>query len=170
MLGFYGVRKLQDSRNVSDRLQSQSVPLDEFVPTGKPIRILNRTELDEIYKMDMPYRQPQQEGSSGSSCGVDRGLKDDRSFPGSFPCPLLRYARQNGRTARTAVGVSSQLLKKGQEAMVAYERAGDQAMLVASSRKTREKLGWTPRKSELESIISDAWYWMWFIPAAIAPE
>ena len=77
---------------------------------------------------------------------------------------------KTAKTARSAVGVSSQLLKKGQEAMVAYERAGDQAVLVASSRKTREKLGWTPRKPELESIISDAWYWMGFIPASIAPK
>ncbi len=62
---------------------------------------------------------------------------------------------KTAKTAHSAVGVSSQLLKKGQEAMVAYGRAGDQAVLVASSRKTREKLGWTPRKSELESIISE---------------
>ena len=39
-------------------------------------------------------------------------------------------------------------------------RAGDPPMLVASSRKARDELGWVPRKSELAAIIGDAWAWM----------
>lgn len=55
MLGFYGVRKLRDSRKISDHLRSRSVPLSEFMPTGETIGWLSRTELDEIYEMGTPY-------------------------------------------------------------------------------------------------------------------
>lgn len=46
---------------------------------------------------------------------------------------------------------------------VAYEiaprRAGDPAVLVASSRRARELLGWKPRFTDIEGIIRTAWDW-----------
>jgi hypothetical protein len=62
MLGFYGVRKLLESRKISDRLRHRSVPLDEFIPTGKTITPLNRIAIDEIYKID-------------ASCAMKKSLK-----------------------------------------------------------------------------------------------
>lgn len=38
-------------------------------------------------------------------------------------------------------------------------RAGDPAVLVASSQKMRSELGWQPCCSDLDSIIKDAWCW-----------
>jgi UDP-glucose 4-epimerase len=38
-------------------------------------------------------------------------------------------------------------------------RPGDPAVLVASSRKIRDELGWVPRKPEIETMIADAWAW-----------
>ncbi|QQQ02627.1 UDP-glucose 4-epimerase GalE [Lysobacter enzymogenes] len=46
---------------------------------------------------------------------------------------------------------------------VAYEHAprrpGDPAALVASSRKAREILGWSPQQCDLEQIVASAWDW-----------
>lgn len=46
---------------------------------------------------------------------------------------------------------------------VAYEvaprRAGDPAVLVASSRRARDRLGWKPRFTDIEGIIRTAWDW-----------
>ncbi len=42
----------------------------------------------------------------------------------------------------------------------APRRAGDPAVLVASSAKIREELGWRPAKAELESMVGDAWTWL----------
>ncbi|MBX7246586.1 MAG: UDP-glucose 4-epimerase GalE [Candidatus Sumerlaeaceae bacterium] len=42
----------------------------------------------------------------------------------------------------------------------APRRAGDPAILVASSDKIREKLEWEPEYPELEDIIQSAWDWM----------
>lgn len=38
-------------------------------------------------------------------------------------------------------------------------RAGDPAVLVASSQKAREVLGWNPKREKLEEIIQSAWNW-----------
>lgn len=38
-------------------------------------------------------------------------------------------------------------------------RPGDPAALVASSERARERLGWKPRYSSLEEIVSTAWRW-----------
>jgi UDP-glucose 4-epimerase len=38
-------------------------------------------------------------------------------------------------------------------------RAGDPAVLVASSEKIKVELGWEPQFSELDKIIASAWEW-----------
>lgn len=42
----------------------------------------------------------------------------------------------------------------------APRRAGDPAVLVASSEKIARELGWKPKFTDLETIISSAWQWM----------
>ncbi len=39
-------------------------------------------------------------------------------------------------------------------------RAGDPAVLVASSRRASEILGWQPERQDLETIVGDAWRWL----------
>ncbi|MEV7544954.1 UDP-glucose 4-epimerase GalE [Streptomyces sp. NPDC089915] len=41
--------------------------------------------------------------------------------------------------------------------VVAPRRAGDPAVLVASARTAHERLGWTPVRSDLTEIVTDAW-------------
>jgi len=38
-------------------------------------------------------------------------------------------------------------------------RAGDPAQLIASSDKARKILGWKPRYTDVEVVISTAWNW-----------
>lgn len=42
----------------------------------------------------------------------------------------------------------------------APRRAGDLGILIASSQRARDELGWVPQKPELEQMIGDAWDWM----------
>ncbi|MBO9604312.1 MAG: UDP-glucose 4-epimerase GalE [Paenibacillaceae bacterium] len=44
-------------------------------------------------------------------------------------------------------------------AVVEGRRAGDPAVLIASSEKARAELGWVPKRDSLEAIISTAWQW-----------
>jgi len=55
-------------------------------------------------------------------------------------------------TARKVTGVPI-------NAVEASRRAGDPPILVASSRKIRDELGWTPQKPDLATMIGDAWQW-----------
>jgi UDP-glucose 4-epimerase len=41
--------------------------------------------------------------------------------------------------------------------VVAPRRAGDPAVLVASSDRAREELGWKPERTDLLGIVTDAW-------------
>lgn len=42
-------------------------------------------------------------------------------------------------------------------AELAPRRAGDPATLIASSEKIKSELGWNPQRTDLETIVSDAW-------------
>jgi len=55
-------------------------------------------------------------------------------------------------TARRVTGVPI-------HAVEAPRRAGDPPILVASSQKIREELGWIPHKPDLAMMIGDAWKW-----------
>jgi UDP-glucose 4-epimerase len=44
-------------------------------------------------------------------------------------------------------------------AVAEARRAGDPAILVASSERTRAELGWKPQHDSLEQIIQTAWAW-----------
>ena len=42
-------------------------------------------------------------------------------------------------------------------AEVAPRRAGDPAVLIASSAKIQRELGWNPTRTRLDRIVADAW-------------
>ena len=42
---------------------------------------------------------------------------------------------------------------------IVTRREGDPAVLIASSKKAREKLGWNPSRENIEIMIKDAWTW-----------
>lgn len=44
-------------------------------------------------------------------------------------------------------------------AIMGSRRAGDPATLIASSKKAKEVLGWSPKHNNLEEIIGSAWNW-----------
>ncbi|MEB3284526.1 MAG: UDP-glucose 4-epimerase GalE [Candidatus Sericytochromatia bacterium] len=54
-------------------------------------------------------------------------------------------------------------------ARVQPRRAGDPAVLVASSARIREELGWVPQRPDIETIIADAWAWHEAHPQGYAP-
>jgi UDP-glucose 4-epimerase len=42
---------------------------------------------------------------------------------------------------------------------VAPRRPGDPAVLYASARRAREELGWVPARTDIDTIVGDAWRW-----------
>lgn len=84
---------------------------------------------------------------------------------------LLDYLRQggqeqhfnlgteNGYTVLEVLECARRITGKPIKAEIAGRRAGDPPALVADSKKARTILGWNPVRSDLETIIADAWRW-----------
>jgi UDP-glucose 4-epimerase len=65
-----------------------------------------------------------------------------------------------GFSVREVVEEARRVTGRRIKAVETARRPGDPPVLVASSGKIREELGWAPEKPSLEAMISDAWDWM----------
>jgi UDP-glucose 4-epimerase len=81
------------------------------------------------------------------------------------------YNLGNGRgfTVREVIEVARRVTGHAIPAVEAQRRAGDPAVLVASSERIMHELGWKPRHPELESIVRSAWEWHQRFPEGYAP-
>lgn len=64
-----------------------------------------------------------------------------------------------GYSVREVIDVSCRVTGADIPAIETERRPGDPAVLVASSDKIREELGWRPEHESLETILSTAWAW-----------
>jgi UDP-glucose 4-epimerase len=83
----------------------------------------------------------------------------------------MRYLREGGEPGifnlGNAVGTSvlevADAVRRatGRDVPVEFagRRDGDSVQLIASSDKARECLGWTPTRSDVDTIVQDAWAW-----------
>lgn len=71
------------------------------------------------------------------------------------------YNLGNGRgfSVRQVIEAARRVTGHAIPARSAPRRPGDPAVLVASSEKIRQELGWTPRFAELDQIVESAWQW-----------
>jgi UDP-glucose 4-epimerase len=81
-------------------------------------------------------------------------ILDERSAIYNLGCGGAGYSVKEVIDAARAV--------TGREINVKYgnRRAGDPAVLIASSEKIKRELGWQPQRQDLQEIISSAWNWM----------
>lgn len=82
----------------------------------------------------------------------------------------LIYNLGNGRgfSVREVISSAERVTGRAIRVNEAPRRAGDPAVLVASSEKIRRELGWAPQHADLDSIIASAWQWMQHDPAGYA--
>jgi len=64
-----------------------------------------------------------------------------------------------GYSVRQLVGVAQDVCKQKLITETVKRRPGDVSTLVAQSGKALEVLGWKPERSDLQTIIRDAWIW-----------
>ncbi len=65
----------------------------------------------------------------------------------------------NGFSVRGVIDAAARVTGREVPFEVAARRAGDPAVLVASSGRARRELGWVPAHDSIESIIESAWRW-----------
>ncbi|MGU3473539.1 UDP-glucose 4-epimerase GalE [Paenibacillus sp. D51F] len=65
----------------------------------------------------------------------------------------------HGFSVKEVIEIARRITGREIPAVIEPRRAGDPAVLVASSEKARSELGWNPQRSDLENIIASAWQW-----------
>ncbi len=64
-----------------------------------------------------------------------------------------------GFSVKEVIQVTRKVTGKEIKAEIAERRAGDPAILIASSEKAQNELGWKPKYNNVETIIETAWKW-----------
>jgi UDP-glucose 4-epimerase len=64
-----------------------------------------------------------------------------------------------GVSVKEIISAAQAISGKKIDVEVAPRRAGDPATLVAANAKAREILGWSPSRSDIETILATAWKW-----------
>jgi UDP-glucose 4-epimerase len=70
---------------------------------------------------------------------------------------VLNLGSGEGFSVREVIDVCREVTEHSIPDVVAPRRAGDPAVLVASSEKAMTELGWTPTRTDLHTIVRDAW-------------
>ena len=72
---------------------------------------------------------------------------------------IYNLGNGTGFTVKEMVEIARKVTGHPIPAEVAERRAGDPAVLIASSEKAMKELGWKPKYADVETIISTAWNW-----------
>lgn len=71
----------------------------------------------------------------------------------------LNLGTNRGHSVRQVIDRSRYITQTEMRAIECNRREGDPAILVADARKAQKVLGWTPKHSDLDTIIASAWNW-----------
>jgi UDP-glucose 4-epimerase len=82
------------------------------------------------------------------------GILDERSSIYNLGCG------GEGYTVREVISVAGEVTGREIPVRVSPRRAGDPAVLIASSARIKRELGWTPERQDLKTIIQSAWNWI----------
>lgn len=72
---------------------------------------------------------------------------------------VYNLGSSSGYSVKEVIGKAEAITGKTIPVVEAPRRAGDPAVLVASSAKIKRELGWQPAYENLEKIIQSAWHW-----------
>lgn len=72
---------------------------------------------------------------------------------------IFNLGNGNGYSVKEVIDTARKVTNHPIPAEVGKRRAGDPAVLVASSIKAKEVLNWKPKYESLEKIVEDAWNW-----------
>lgn len=72
---------------------------------------------------------------------------------------IYNLGNGKGFSVKEVVEMTKKVTGKEIKAEIAERRAGDPAILIASSERAQKELGWKPQYDSLETIIETAWNW-----------
>ena len=72
---------------------------------------------------------------------------------------IFNLGNERGFSVREVIEAVRRVTGRDFEVRIGPRRPGDPACLVADAARARKVLGWTPRRSDLDTVIADAWRW-----------
>ncbi|MHA7967483.1 UDP-glucose 4-epimerase GalE [Paenibacillus sp. CAU 1782] len=78
---------------------------------------------------------------------------------GGSESSVYNLGNGHGFSVKEVIEIARKVTEREIKAVIEPRRAGDPAVLVASSDRARKELGWNPSRSALENIIQSAWNW-----------
>ncbi len=75
-------------------------------------------------------------------------------------CAVFNLGSGRGHSVREVIDAAQRVTGRSIRMDVQPRRPGDPPVLVASSSKIREQLGWTPEYTSLDDIVGSAWTWL----------
>lgn len=86
-------------------------------------------------------------------------LAVERLRSGTAAAESYNLGNGNGFSVQEVIEVSRKVTGREIPAEAAARRAGDPAVLVASSDEAKRALGWKPASADLETMVATAWEW-----------
>ena len=90
---------------------------------------------------------------------ADAHLAGLRQLEAGAPSASYNLGMGDGVSVRDVIASVARVLGRDVPHVFAPRRAGDPSRLVASSARARAALGWTPRLSDIDTIVATAWGW-----------
>ncbi|MDF2720914.1 MAG: galE [Paenibacillus sp.] len=76
-----------------------------------------------------------------------------------FPSDVFNLGNGTGFSVKQVIELAEKVTGGAIQSNILPRRAGDPAVLIASSDKAKNVLGWQPKFADLETIIATAWNW-----------
>ncbi|HEY0444072.1 MAG TPA: UDP-glucose 4-epimerase GalE [Candidatus Limnocylindrales bacterium] len=98
---------------------------------------------------------------------LDATAPGDKRLDPATALLVCNLGSGGGFSIREVLKVTESIVGKPVPHSVGPRRAGDPPVLVASTRKANDVLGWQPKQSTLESMVGSAWEWRRHHPEAL---
>jgi len=79
--------------------------------------------------------------------------------PGEVTSAVYNLGSETGFSNKEIIAAAKKVTGKDFPVTIKARRPGDPPVLIASSEKIRRELGWAPSRTNIETIIQDAWAW-----------
>ncbi len=151
-LRYFNAAGAISARGEAHRSESHLIPLILQVPLGQ-------REFISIYGTDYPTKDGtcirdfiHLDDLAAAHLLALQGLEDHEQL-------ICNLGSGEGFSVRQIVDLAREVTGHEIPVREMPRRAGDPAVLIASSDKIRQVLGWNPEYSDIESIITSAWQW-----------
>lgn len=72
---------------------------------------------------------------------------------------VFNLGSNNGFSVNEIIDTAEKVTQRSIKRVIGPRRKGDPSTLIAASEKAKEVLGWQPQRTNIETIIQDAWKW-----------